>query len=253
MITLYHNCTANLGDFVQCLPVVSGYVKKHGKVNFVIRNEMKKFKGMLEFLKYQDLFEIVCFDDEAIKYGGVLAPVFQLSSWTREDKEDPNRPIETCRYENWLKDHYQFEFEVDDDFELKFPQSNVPVDMDAIYAGDRWNHPGIDDRKETGVLSNLNNCKFLDYNNDLLTNCYIIKTSPKPFITNFTGIGMIADLLNKECLVVWKAEDWKPEYRVGDNIQWDNGKDINKIFEKHFYLNRKAKLVHAKDLDLTKL
>jgi hypothetical protein len=64
---------------------------------------------------------------------------------------------------------------------------------------------------------------------------------------------MIADLLNKECLVVWKAEDWKPEYRVGDNIQWDNGKDINKIFEKHFYLNRKAKLVHAKDLDLTKL
>jgi hypothetical protein len=59
---------------------------------------------------------------------------------------------------------------------------------------------------------------------------------------------MIADLLNKECYVVWKAEDWKPEFRVGDNISWDNGKDINKIFEKHFYLNRKAKLVHANDL-----
>jgi hypothetical protein len=253
MITLYLNCTANLGDFVQVLPVISGFVKKYGKVNFVIRHDMKKFKGLVEFLKYQDLFETVCFDDEATEYGSKLLPVYIVSSWTREDKGDVNRPIETCRYENWLKDHYQFEFDVDDDFVIKFPKCNVPVDMDAIYVGDRWNHQGIDDRRETGVLSHLNNCKFLDYNNDLLTNCYIISTSPKPFITNFTGIGMIADLLNKECLVVWKAEDWKPEYRVGDNISWDNGKDINKIFEKHFYLNRKAKLVHASELDLSKL
>ena len=62
---------------------------------------------------------------------------------------------------------------------------------------------------------------------------------------------MLADLLDKECYVVWKAEDWKPEFRNGDNISWDNGKDINTIFEKHFYLDRKAKLVHASELSET--
>ena len=82
----------------------------------------------------------------------------------------------------------------------------------------------------------------------MLTNCYIIKNSQKPFISNFNGVGIMADLLNKETLVVWKAEDWKPEYRVGDDVSWDNGKNIDKVFEKHFYLNRKARLVHASEL-----
>ena len=82
-----------------------------------------------------------------------------------------------------------------------------------------------------------------------MTNCYIIKESKKPFITNFTGVGMMADLLNKELFCVWKPEDWNPEWIVGDDITWDNGKNINQVFEKHFYLDRKAKLVHAKDLE----
>lgn len=243
---VYLNSTANLGDFVQSLPVLSGLVKKFGKVNFVIRHEMKKFKGIKEFLMYQDLFNNVYFDDEIFLYGDLCV----LSSWTREDKSDPYRPIETCRYENWLKDHYKVEFDVDDEFEIKFPDCDVEV-KDAYYVGDRWAGIDIDDRRETKVLSyldQLGDFEFLDYENDLLTNCYIIKKSTKPFITNFTGIGMIADLLNKECYVVWKAEDWKPEFRNGDDISWDNGKDINKIFEKHFYLNRKAKLIHANNL-----
>jgi len=243
---VYLNSTANLGDFVQALPVLSGLTKKYGKIDFIIRREMKKFKGIKEFLMYQDLFTDVNFDDDVFMYGDMCI----LSSWTREDKNDSNRPIETCRYENWLKDHYKAEFDVDDAFEIKFPDCDIEV-KDAYYVGDRWAGPNIDDRRETKVLSyldQLGDFEFLDYENDLLTNCYIIKKSTKPFITNFTGIGMIADLLNKECYVVWKAEDWKPEFRNGDNISWDNGKDIDKIFEKHFYLNRKAKLVHANNL-----
>lgn len=241
---VYLHSTANLGDFVQALPVLSGFVKKYGKVEFVIKKEMRKFKGIKEFLMYQDLFNNVYFDDEVMMYN---SHVIVLSSWTREDKSDPNRPIETCRYENWLKDNYKAEFDVDDDFEIKFPGCNIEV-KDTYYVGDRWAHPDMDDRRESNILSHLDNYEFIDYDNDILTNCYIIKNSKKPFITNFTGIGMIADLLNKESYVVWKAEDWKPEYRRGDDISWDNGKDINKIFEKHFYLNRKCKLVHANDL-----
>ena len=240
---IYLNSTANLGDFVQALPVLSGISKKYGKIDFIIKKEMRKFKGIIEFLMYQDIFQTVFFEDDVFMYGEVLT----ISSWTREDKGDPNRPIETCRYENWMRDHYRLDFQVDDDFVIKTPEYEVEV-KDTYYVGDRWNRGDIDARRETNILSHLDKYEFLDYNNDLLLNCYIIRKSTKPFITNFTGIGMIADLLNKECYVVWKAEDWKPEFRVGDNISWDNGKDINKIFEKHFYLNRKAKLVHAKDL-----
>ena len=245
---VYLNSTANLGDFVQALPVLSGLVKKLGKFHFIIRGEMVKFKGIKEFLMYQDLFTEVSFDSELFMYN---IDCILLSSWTREDKNDPNRPIETCRYENWLKDRYKIEFEVDDEFEIKVPELSTEV-RDVYYVGDRWSGPNIDDRRETEVLSyikNMGDFEFLDYDNDLLTNCYIIKKSKKPFITNFTGIGMIADLLNKESYVVWKAEDWKPEFRVGDDISWDNGKNIDKIFEKHFYLNRKCKLIHANKLN----
>jgi len=243
---IYLNCTANLGDFVQALPVLSGIQQKYGNIKFLIRPEMRKFKGIKEFLMFQNIFDEVLFVDEAVIFGDVL----QMSSWTREEKNDPNRPIETCRYENWMKDYYHLDFEVNDNFILRHTTC-VGAKGDKYIVGDRWNGPQIDDRRETNVLSFLNDENkfyFLDYNDSLLDNCSIIYNSNKPFITNFTGIGMIADLMNKETYVVWKPEDWKPEFRNGNDISWDNGKNIKKIFEKHFYLNRKAKLVHADDL-----
>ncbi len=247
---IYLNCTANLGDFVQSLPVISGIVKENGKVTFIIRHEMKKFNGIKQFLMYQDLFDEVCFDDEVQHLNGQQAII--LSSWTREDKNHPDRPIETCRYENWMRDRFpQIKFEVDDSFVLKFPDYFYKLDENKYVVGDRWNGPEIDTRRKTNVLSFLEDESkffFLDYNKTLLENCYIIASSNKPFITNFTGIGMIGDLLNKECFVVWSAEDWNPEFRKGNDVIWDNGKNIEKVFEKHFYLSRKAKLVHKTDL-----
>ena len=81
-----------------------------------------------------------------------------------------------------------------------------------------------------------------------MENAYIIKNLKKPFITNFTGVGMLADLCNVPLYCVWKAEDWKPEFRNGNDVNWDDGKNIQEVFEKHFYLNRKSKLVHANEL-----
>jgi hypothetical protein len=242
---IYLSGTANLGDFLNGMPVMSGVSKTYGKYELFIRPEMRKFKGIKEFLMYQDLFKAVFFQDEVFMYGDII----QLSSWPmREDKNDSNRPIETCRYENWLKDHYKMEFEVDDNFIVKTPEYDITV-KDDYYVGDRWAVGEIDDRRETHILSHLNKYNFIDYDKPMLENAYIIKNLKKPFITNFTGIGMLADLCNVPLYCVWKAEDWKPEFRVGDNVSWDNGKDINKVFEKHFYLNRQAKLVHAKDLE----
>jgi len=242
---IYVTGTANLGDFLNTMPVLSGLTKSYGKYSLILKGSTKKFKGIKEFLMYQDLFSDVEFDDDIIPYGDMI----QLSSWpSRETKGDPDRPIETCRYENWLRDKYDLMFEVNDKFVVLTPEMDIEI-KDAYYVGDRWAVGEIDNRRETHVLSYLKDCEFINFDNDMLTNAYIIKNLKKPFITNFTGVGMLADLCNVPLYCVWKAEDWKPEFRVGDNVSWDDGKDINKVFEKHFYLNRKAKLVHAKDLE----
>ena len=238
--------TANLGDFLNAMPVLSGISKSYGQFDLIIRHEMKKFKGLKEFLLFQDLFSSVEFDDDVI----VIGDIKQMSSWPiREDKGDFNRPTETCRYENFMKDIYKMEFEVDDNFVVLTPEYDIEV-KDAYYVGDRWAVGDIDARRETHVLSHLTDCEFIDFNRPMLENAYIIKNLKKPFITNFTGVGMLADLCNVPLYCVWKAEDWKEEHRVGDDVSWDGGKNINQVFEKHFYLNRKGKLVHAKDLQL---
>ena len=241
---IYLNGTANLGDFLNGLPVLSGISKSYGKFDLIIKHEMKKFKGLKEFLLYQDIFTSVEFDDELFFTGAT-----HMSSWPiREDKNNLWRPIETCRYENFMKDVNHMMFEVDDDFTVKTPEYDIDV-KNAYYVGDRWSVGDIDSRRETHVLSHLKDCEFIDFDKPMLENAYIIKNLKKPFITNFTGVGMLADLCDVPLYCVWKAEDWKPEFRVGDDVSWDDGKNIDKVFEKHFYLNRKSKLVHAKDLE----
>lgn len=229
------NCTANLGDFMNAMPVLSGLVKKFGKVEFIIRGEMKKFNGIREFLMYQDLFTDVIFDDEIFMY---QMNCMMLSSWTREDRNSPIRPIETCRYENWIRDNYQIDFDVDDDFVLKVEELNVPVDQSMPYGGDRWSGPNIDGRRGSWTLKHLANINFLDYNDSLMLNAYKIKNSKHPFISTFTGISGIADLLNKDQLVLW-----------GEDIRnWDN-KPIEYSFMKHYYGNRNSKLLYLGDFE----
>jgi hypothetical protein len=240
---IYLSCTANLGDFSNGLPIVSGIVNSYGKVDFVIRSEMRKFSGIKEFLLYQDLFTDVNFDDEVMIYGQYI----NLSSWTREDKNDPNRPIETCRYENWIKDNYNLDFKVDDSFTIKVKDLDIDCFSDKTIIGDRWSQkqdPNIDMRRFTNVVENgakpdPSKVVYLDYSKDLMHNCYIIKNNPNKFVTTFTGIGIVADLMNKETVVCWDED-----MRV-----WD-GRSVEFDFERHYYLDRKSKLVHVKELEI---
>lgn len=243
-MNFYVRQTDALGDFLNCMPVLAGLHNKFGKFNLIVKHQTKKFKGFKEFLMYQGLFESVYFDNE------FHDEVIPLDNWgtEREYKRNPNRPIETCKYENFLKDIYKIDFEVDDKFILKYPECDIKI-KDTYYVGDRWDHFSTDNRRKSNILRHLKDFEFIDYNNDILTNCYIIKNSPKTFITNFTGIAVMADLLDKELYCVWKPEDWNPEWRVGDTITWDNGKTIEQIFEKHFYLDRKGILVRADKLE----
>jgi hypothetical protein len=239
--------TTNLGDFLNGLPVLSGLQKTYGKFDLLIRSEMAKFKGIIEFLEYQDIFKSVSFtelNDDIICY--IMAswhPKFQIKNY----RNNLNRPTETCLYENFMKQWNYLEFEVDDNFVVKTPNYDIEI-KDTYYVGDRWVGPGLDDRRESHILSHLKDFQFIDFDRPLLENAYIIKNLKKPFITNFTGVGMLADLLNVPLYCVWKPEDWKPEFRKGDDVSWDNGKNIQQVFEKHFYLDRKGKLVHANEL-----
>jgi len=235
------DCTANLGDFCNALPVISGISKYvNEKIDIIIRPEMRKFNGIKEFLLYQPMFNSVEFSDEVFSYGDIM----QLSSWTRMDQEDENRPIETCRYENWVNDNYRMLFEVDDDFEIQvkpmpFTLSDI---MSKTVIGDRWNHTTIDTRRNTnvvehGVKPDPLKVIYLDYSKPIMENLNIIKNNPNPFITTFTGIGIIADLMNKETIVCWDE----------DMRMWD-GQPVEFDFKRHYYGNRKSKLVYVKDL-----
>lgn len=241
---IINDCTGNLGDFLNGMPVLSGISKFEGKFDLLLRPDMKRFKGIKEFLEYQDLFSSVNFLDEIFLYN---SEIIRFSSWTREDKNSPTRPTETCRYENWMRDNYQFKFDVDDDFVIKYPKLDISVPERLV--GDRWNVGDIDNRREYNVLSYLNDkFEFVDYNNDILTNCFLISESKNTFITNLTGVAILADLLCKDTFIVWKAEDWKPEFRRGNDVSWDNGKNIQQIYEKHFYSNRNCRMIHSNEL-----
>jgi hypothetical protein len=239
------SCTANLGDFMNAMPVLSGISKStNEKIELIIRPEMRKFNGLKQLLKKQEMFADVNFKDEVFVYGAVK----NLSSWTRMDQNDPMRPVETCRYENWFKDNYKIDFNVDDDFELKIEDVVMEASLrDKIIIGDRWGYkqdPTIDSRRATNVIEqNVQleglNVKFLDYNDDITYNCNLIKYSNHPFVTTFTGIGIVADLLNKETIVCW-----------GDDMRVWDGHPVEYDFIRHYYGNRKSKLVYVKDVKL---
>jgi len=238
------DCTANLGDFCNSLPVISGISKyKNEKIHLVIRPEMRKFAGIKEFLKYQPMISDVDFSDDLITFGDIMT----LSSWTRMDQEDADRPIETCRYENWVNDNYRMLFEVDDDFEVQVFPMFIGDISDKTIIGDRWSSkqdPSVDMRRNTNVIENGVNPDttkviYLDYTKDIMYNLNVIKQSSKPFITTFTGIGIIADLMNKETIV-----GWDEDMRV-----WD-GQPVEFDFKRHYYGNRNSKLVHVKDIKI---
>lgn len=238
---LYLSSTANLGDFMNAYPVMSGLAQRY-KIDLVIKKEMSKFRDFREFLFYQDRFESISFDNEISLHESVV-----LSSWTHMTRNTPDRPIETCRYENWLRDNYKLEFEVDDQCQLQVPDIDIDCYPDRFIIGDRWgreSNPEVDDRRLSHVVRDgadidQGQCYYLDYSRSIFENCSIIKNNPNKFITTFTGIGIIADLMNKETVVCWDED-----MRI-----WD-GHPVEFDWERHYYRDRKSQLIHVKDLQL---
>lgn len=240
MITVYSPRIHNLGDFMHCLPTLSGLYKKTGEqLSFGICNRLERFKGIKELLQYQDMFEEVKFMHEITQPSDRYIIVDDVGN----ERGDNNSPICVRRFHNFIVDNYLIDYEIDNDFVLKIENLNLDV-ADKTIIGDRWSPndaPDVDTRrksnliKDSGVIDESKS-HYLDYTKDLMYNCNLIRYSHAPFITTFTGIGIVADLMYKETVVLWDE----------DMRNWQ-GWGVEHDFKLHYYQNRNSKLVNIND------
>ena len=140
----------------------------------------------------------------------------------------------------------KFDIEFDYDFTLKAPDI-VSCSESSYVIGDRWSPsdaPDVDDRrksnliKSSGIVDSVDTY-YLDYTDSLMYNLSIIHQNPNPFITTFTGIAVLADLMKKETIVLWDDEMGKWQ---GNKIEYE--------FKQHFFSDRGCKLVHINEFKL---
>lgn len=239
MITVYSPRIHNLGDFMHCLPTLSGLHKKYEeKISFGICNRLERFKGIKELLLCQDMFEEVKFMHE-IEQGQERYVVLDD---TGDDRGDENSPTCVRKFHNFIIDNYNIDYELDNDFILKTDNS-VSL-SEKIIVGDRWSPndaPDVDIRRKSNLIESSGilpkeDCYYLDYTKELMYNCNLIKNNPNPFITTFTGIGIVADLMKKETIILWDE----------DMRNWQ-GWGVEKDYAMHYYKDRNSKLIYIKD------
>lgn len=237
MIRIYMPMSGNVGDTLNVLPILSGIFKSTGHaISLVVRDQMKNFNGLKEFMLMQDCICAFKFESDV-----KLDDTYNTLSLTDSFTQHTTRPWETVRLEEYFRGKYNINFEVDDDFVLNVPEVEDPG---KFLVGDRMMHVSMDQRRKFNVLEHsgkfpLDKCQFIDYNQPMAYNAALIRATSKPLFTTFTGISVIADLLKKEQVVLW-----------GDDIRdWDN-KPIEYSFNKHFYRDRNSKLMYLGDFDI---
>jgi hypothetical protein len=243
MINVISPRVHNLGDFSHCLPTLSGFYKHTGqKFRFIICDRLQRFRGLRELLLAQEMFQEVLFVHELYnqRTEGIL-----IDDTGIKDGHGLNSGV-AHRYHNFLKDSLKIDFKIDDDFELQVPLLPIENVQNKILVGDRWSTkdaPDVDDRRlsnlieGSGILEGLDT-HYLDYTKDLVYNCNLIKDNNRPFVTTFTGIAVLADLMKKETIVFYDD----------DMDNWNN-KPIGEIFNDHFYMNRKSSLRYLKNFN----
>jgi len=248
MLNLVSPIMHNLGDFSHCLPVISGLYKVVGeKMHFIICDKLERFNGIKDLLMAQGMFSQVSFVKEipATDIRGIL--IDHIGS------EDGcgDRPLASHKMYTYIRDTYKLKFEYDDEFEMIVPKLDIDYFEKKFLVGDRWaatDAPDVDTRKGSNIIEfsgvlDANRVHYLDYSKDLIYNCSLIKYNPNPFITTITGVAILADMMNKEVVVLWNDE-----YKT----QWPSisGETIDKIYELHHFKNRKTKMIFIDDFRL---
>lgn len=226
--------SGNVGDTLNVMPVLSGIYKSTGHaISLVLQNKMKIFNGIKDFLLMQDCISSVKFISD-VKLDSTYNVILPNENFTRHE----TRPWETVRLDEYFKQHYKIDYEVDDDFMFNVPDCKP---SEKFLVGDRMFHSDMDQRRRFNVLQesgkfNLDRFEFIDYNRPMHENAAIIKSTKKTIVSTFTGISVIADLLKKDTIILW-----------GDELKnWDN-KPIEYSFNKHFYRDRSCRLMYLND------
>lgn len=232
----------NLGDFANCLPALSGLYNHTGhQISLVICDRLKRFNGIKDLLLYQEMIYDVNFMSDRS-----LPENFIIIDDIVEDTDEISNPLIAYRFANFIN-KYGLNINVDNDFELHVPYFyQIEHFSDKILVGDRWapsDAPDVDDRRKSNILKNSgifegDNNIFLDYTDNLVYNCSMIKYNHNPFYTTFTGIAVLSDLMNKETIVLWD-----------DEIKNWQGDDIETVFERHFDRNRKSTLKNINEYE----
>lgn len=230
----------NLGDFVNCLPTLSGLSKAADcKISLAIHDKMSRFKGIKELLLLQDMFCDVHFLSEP----GLYAEKYMIL----EDYGDYNfqvMPYVSYKMADFICKNFGVKFEVDRSFTLNVPKMDIDYMDDKFLIGDRWSakiSPDIDTRRYSNHLEEskvvpVEHAFYLDYNKSLVYNCSLIKYNKNPFITTFTGIGILADLMYKNSYILW-----------GDDLKNWNDQPIEYSFKQHHFDDRNCKLMYIND------
>lgn len=240
MHKIYMVWSGNVGDTLNVMPLLSGlYKSTDKKIELVVNNKMKMFVGFREFMEYQECISNLYFADEVN-----ISEYYHLSL-VNNFTSHLNRPWETVRLEEWYTNSLRTTVKVDDEFVLSVPL--IDMELDKFIVGDRMFHNNMDHRRSFNLIEKsgkcpLTTCEYLDYSKPMLVNAAILKATPRPIISTFTGISVIADLLNKPTIVLWNDE----------LANWDN-KPIEYSFNKHFYRNRRTQLMHINEFDLNNI
>jgi hypothetical protein len=215
-------------------------------MHFIICDRLQRFNGLKELLLAQDMFEKVSFVHE------IQEPVraVLIDDTGREDGYGQD-PIVCHKYYNFIKDTNQIDFRIDSEFELQVPKLDIDFHQDKFLVGDRWSAkdaPDVDTRKGSNVLEDsgiLDKDKvlYLDYTKDLVYNCSLIKYNTKPFLSTVTGIAILADMMNREVVVLWDDEYEK----IWPGI---SGETVDKIYDLHHYKNRKVRMEYLNSFKL---
>lgn len=236
----------NLGDFAHCLPALSGlYKKTEEKISFGICDRLSRFKGIKNLLMHQEMFSDVYFMSEISGEAHKLN-YFIIDDCGRDSLENINANAAYRQY-NFLKDNYNLDFDIDNDFDLHVPYyNNIDYFNDKFLVADRWSPsdaPDVDDRRKSNLLKSSGlfdseKYHYLKYSDDLVYNCSLIKYNKNPLYTTFTGTGILADLMKKEVFILYDD----------DVVNWDN-KPIQYSYDLHYIKNRKSKLRYIKEFN----
>lgn len=241
-LKIYSPQILNLGDFFNCMPVLSGIFRAtNDPIRLVTSPSFRQFNGFREFMEFQPCIGELVYRDEIINMDEQSYIVMTYSAEEfRYLTERPYRPIETMRCEKFISDNYpHVRFKVDDDFKFL---ARGDYARNIYLVGDRWASVTDTRRdwnilKDSGLFDDETKFQFLDYTQPLLDNAGLILSSDKPFIGTFTGSGMLADLLGVENWCLWDEKSM---------TNW-NGAPIEYSYWKHYYQNRSNRLIALSD------